>query len=1212
MHLYNLQLQKPGGLNMAVVGNFSGAKQQEIVGCSGGTLTMFVPNAKTGKIAPTVRTEVFGVIRSLQAFRLTGGSKDSLVVGSDSGKITILEYNVKERRFDRVHIETFGKSGCRRIVPGEYLAVEPKGRAVMIAAVEKQKLVYILNRDNAARLTISSPLEAHKSKTIILNVVGVDVGFENPVFACIELDYEDLEEDDGEEDGGNMSNAAKLATKSLASVSFYELDLGLNHVVRKKMAPLEAGQFANMLIPVPGGSDGPSGVIVCVENAIIYKPYVTEQDDVVCPLPVRSNCADRCMKEGATSTTGTIVVAYAMHRTKRMLFFLLQTEVGDVFKVTLDVDDDLVTALRIKYFDTLPIASSLCVLKSGFLFVASEFGNHYFYQISGLGDDNELEFSSSDVSAKNGNPFYFEAGKLTNLLLVDEIDSLCPIIDCKPVDMTGEGDVQIYAACGRGPKSTLRTLRHGLEVSEFMSAPGLPGNPNALWTIKSSVNDKFHSFIVVSFLDATLVLTIGESVEEASGTGFLSDCSTLHCGHMDPDSLLQITLGSIRHIKSEKRVNEWKLPGTERILKGANNEKQVAVALNTNELVYFELDEGGHLNEYTDRFNLSAAATCLCIGDIPEGRLRSRFLAVGVGDNTVRIISLEANDCLESLSMQAVPAKPTSVCIVRMKNSDASTESTDTFLYVGLENGVVMRSLLEVSTGVCSDTRTRYLGTKPVKLFKVAVQGGNAVLALSSKSWLSYNFQANTYFTPLSYDELSFASNLSFEQATESIVAVTGNTLRIIAIEKLGTIFNSVSAELKYTPKRICAHSSSSSIVVVESDHNCISEQKVLSDGDPVLPSKEFGSVRGGNGTWASCVRLLSAKTSSALNIHEFSQNEGAFCVCSCSLMNGDDAEFVVVGTAKDVTLNPRSCSAGFLYVFKVVATESGTEEQGYEFQLVHRTVCDGIPTAIHPYQGRLLVGVDKVLRIYELGKKSLLRKSELKNLPNNIVSICSMGSRIVVADVQESVHFITYRNTDNQMVIFADDLTPRWMTCVVPLDYNTVAGGDKFGNIFVVRLSSETQEDIADDPSGTRVSWERGVLNGASQKTEVVANMYVGETVTSLHRCSLVAGAGECLVYTTICGTIGIFAPFTSKEDVDFFQHLEMSLRNENEPICGRDHLAYRSYYTPVKNVVDGDFCEQFNGLSFKKRKQIAEELDRTPNEVSRKLEDMRGFYAF
>ena len=137
---------------------------------------------------------------------------DYVVVGSDSGRIVILEYNPAKNVLERVHQETFGKSGCRRIVPGQYLAVDPKGRALMIGsflhtkdltckefqpqiclilgAVEKQKLVYILNRDASARLTISSPLEAHKSHTLVYHIVGLDVGFDNPMFACLEMDYE--------------------------------------------------------------------------------------------------------------------------------------------------------------------------------------------------------------------------------------------------------------------------------------------------------------------------------------------------------------------------------------------------------------------------------------------------------------------------------------------------------------------------------------------------------------------------------------------------------------------------------------------------------------------------------------------------------------------------------------------------------------------------------------------------------------------------------------------------------------------------------------------------------------------------------------------------------------------------------------------------------------------------------------------------------------
>ena len=53
-------------------------------------------------------------------------------MGSDSGRIVILEYNPAKEIFEKVHQETFGRSGCRRIVPGQYLAVDPKGRAVLV------------------------------------------------------------------------------------------------------------------------------------------------------------------------------------------------------------------------------------------------------------------------------------------------------------------------------------------------------------------------------------------------------------------------------------------------------------------------------------------------------------------------------------------------------------------------------------------------------------------------------------------------------------------------------------------------------------------------------------------------------------------------------------------------------------------------------------------------------------------------------------------------------------------------------------------------------------------------------------------------------------------------------------------------------------------------------------------------------------------------
>ena len=191
MHLYNATLQVAGGANAAAVGNFSGQKQQEIIVARQTHLSLLRPDPQTGKVHSVLQVPVFGVIRSIAPFRLTGASKDYIILGTDSGRINILEYSTATQQWVKVHQETFGKSQCRRIVPGEYLACDPKGRAVMIGALEKQKLVYILNRDSAARLTISSPLEAHKNQTLCFCMVGLDVGFENPIFACLEVDYSD-------------------------------------------------------------------------------------------------------------------------------------------------------------------------------------------------------------------------------------------------------------------------------------------------------------------------------------------------------------------------------------------------------------------------------------------------------------------------------------------------------------------------------------------------------------------------------------------------------------------------------------------------------------------------------------------------------------------------------------------------------------------------------------------------------------------------------------------------------------------------------------------------------------------------------------------------------------------------------------------------------------------------------------------------------------
>jgi splicing factor 3B subunit 3 len=225
-------------------------------------------------------------------------------------------------------------------------------------------------------------------------------------------------------------------------------------------------------------------------------------------------------------------------------------------------------------------------------------------------------------------------------------------------------------------------------------------------------------------------------------------------------------------------VNEWSAPQHRSIVAASTNARQVAIALSSGEIVYFEMDEDGSLAEYDDKKEMFGTVTCLSLGEVPEGRVRSSFLAVGCDDCTVRILSLDPESTLENKSVQALTAAPTSLAIIAME--DSSSGGSTLYLHIGLHSGVYLRTVLDEITGELTDTRQKFLGPKAVKLFQVTVHDRTCVLALSSRPWLGYSNPITKSFilTPLSYVDLEWAWNFSSEQCEQGVVGIQGQSLR--------------------------------------------------------------------------------------------------------------------------------------------------------------------------------------------------------------------------------------------------------------------------------------------------------------------------------------------------------------------------------------------------------------------------------------------------
>lgn len=379
MHLYSLPLLKPGAITSAAYGNFSSPHATEFCVARGNIIEVLRPsNSNDGLLESVVTQNTYGSIRSLSTIRLWGGDEtDYIVMTSDSGAVTVLSLVDNQTDGCTLNVVSqtfFGKTGCRRVVPGQMLTCEDSdngGRVLMVAASEKQKLVFKVGKGDDGKFIISSALPVDKPRTITFDTVSIDVGTEHPEFVCLEINYGTV--DDGEQ---KIENVEK-------TLSYYKMDLTLNNVVLTSSIPTI--RSANRLISVPGGSSGPGGVIVLGEGEIqYYAPPGTSkkssQNEIKVNIPCRSPTFGRKANSAITTTRLNLIVSFASiaQREQKVFFCLVQTEEGDIFRINLICDDSnsQVNEIEMTYFDTIPVCSSMCISRNGLLFAASEFGDH--------------------------------------------------------------------------------------------------------------------------------------------------------------------------------------------------------------------------------------------------------------------------------------------------------------------------------------------------------------------------------------------------------------------------------------------------------------------------------------------------------------------------------------------------------------------------------------------------------------------------------------------------------------------------------------------------------------------------------------------------------------------------------------------------------------------------------------------------------------------
>lgn len=110
----------------------------------------------------------------------------------------------------------------------------------------------------------------------------------------------------------------------------------------------------------------------------------------------------------------------------------------------------------------------------------------------------------------------------------------------------------------------------------------------------------------------------------------------------------------------------------------------------------------------------------------------------------------------------------------------------------------------------------------------------------------------------------------------------------------------------------------------------CLQRQKGKRIDEEVvnLPPDLFGRPKAPAGTWGSCIRIIDPIESKTVSVINLEGNEAAFSLAIVPFAAKGGELHLVVGTAADTHIAPRSCSSGYLRTYKFTDDGAGLEFQ--------------------------------------------------------------------------------------------------------------------------------------------------------------------------------------------------------------------------------------------------------------------------------------------
>ncbi|KAL3812997.1 hypothetical protein ACJIZ3_014265 [Penstemon smallii] len=261
--------------------------------------------------------------------------------------------------------------------------------------------------------------------------------------------------------------------------------------------------------------------------------------------------------------------------------------------------------------------------------------------------------------------------------------------------------------------------KNGQSLVASIKLEGIKG----MWSLRSSTDDRYDTFCVVSFVNTMSIFAMNQENEfmETEIEGFCSDVRTKFCHGAVYNQLLQVTSNSVRLVNSNSRqlLCDWSPPECS-INVATANATQVLLATSNRYLFYLEIGDQKLIETKNALFDYDIS--CLDInpiGDNPKNKY------------CVLILSLPELNVItkEHLGGGIVPR---SVLLCSFEEIS--------YLLCGLGDGQLLKFVLNTaSNNELVDTKKMSLGTQQVTLWTFSSKNATHVFAASDRPTVIYS-----------------------------------------------------------------------------------------------------------------------------------------------------------------------------------------------------------------------------------------------------------------------------------------------------------------------------------------------------------------------------------------------------------------------------------------------------------------------------------------